>query len=119
MKQPSTIRLALLFGLFVLLGVGDALYPKQLEDLQLVSTVLIAVLLFSWVKAHAQEHQIKEPPGAAMLAGVVAPIGIPYYFFRGFGFRRGLAGILRALLFLFLASLAYAAVRYFTEWVQA
>jgi predicted phage tail protein len=41
-----------------------------------------AVLLFAWCKADATHRGIEPPNGAALLVGLFALIGIPYYYFR-------------------------------------
>ncbi len=51
--------------------------------------VLTSLLLFAWCKAHARAHAVQLASGAALLVAVIAPLGVPYYAFRGFGFRRG------------------------------
>ena len=50
----------------------------------------MAVLLFAWCRAHASAHNISAPFAAPLAVALVAPIGLPYYAFRGFGFRKGL-----------------------------
>jgi hypothetical protein len=40
------------------------------------------VLLFAWCKADATHRGIEPPNGAALLVGLFALIGIPYYYFR-------------------------------------
>lgn len=55
-----------------------------------VQTFIMAVLLFAWCKAHARTNAIQAPTGAALLVGVFPLVGVPYYAFRGYPWRRAL-----------------------------
>ena len=59
-------------------------------------SLVLAFLFFAWCKAHAAKHHIAPPAAAALLVGIIPPVGIPYYFFRGFGWREGIRGSLIA-----------------------
>jgi hypothetical protein len=85
----------LLVALGFVWGVSGLVEPhlpdagRPLNAVGVVQAVLTSILLFAWCKAHARAHAIQPAAGAALLVGVIAPIGVPYYAFRGFGFRGG------------------------------
>ena len=65
-------------------GVLESITPTQSQP-QLVAMVMwfsLAMLLFMWCKADISERNIEGPAGATVLVGLLAPVGVPYYFFR-------------------------------------
>lgn len=70
--------------------------PRQVVGL--VHGIAMSVLLFGWCKAHAQRRGIRPPRGAAFLFGLFPPFALPYYAYRGFGFRAGTRLLLGGLL---------------------
>ena len=62
---------------------------QPLNEVAIVQNLILAILLFGWCKAHAQAQSIKPPTAAPLLVALIAPVGVPYYALRGFGFRRG------------------------------
>jgi hypothetical protein len=73
-------------------GAVEAHLPhggELLSEIAVPHTVVLAILFFAWCKAHAAARGIVPPTYAPLLVGIIAPIGIPYYFLRGFGWRKG------------------------------
>lgn len=64
-------------------------FREPFSAVGMIQGILTALLLFGWCKAHARAHSIEPPTGAALLVGLIAPIGVPYYALRGFGLRAG------------------------------
>jgi hypothetical protein len=65
--------------------IFSAYIQQENLDLRIVTFATIfpfAVLLFAWCKADATHRGIEPPNGAALLVGLFALIGIPYYYFR-------------------------------------
>lgn len=81
-------RTGLIVAILVLsMGVGafEAYLEWHQADLRVASAASMfpfAVLLFTWCKADASHRGMAPPPGAALLVGIFAVIGIPYYFFH-------------------------------------
>jgi len=86
----------LLIAIGAVWGIAGLIEPQfpdpgePFNPVGMVQGLAVALLLFSWCKAHAEEHAIKAPPGAPLLVAVFAPIGLPYYAFRGYGLRGGM-----------------------------
>lgn len=110
-NRPSKY-LWFLLGIAAVVGIADAFLPRgggAYGALTFPLWVSTAILLFKWCKAHAHASGITEPSGSAALCGLLAPVGVPLYFFRGFGFKKGMAGSAKAIGFYILFSLAYGA----------
>ena len=113
MSRRTTLILAILV---VSAGMGafEAYLAHNHVDLRIatvVSLFLFAVLLFSWCKADAAHRHIVPPPAAALLVGIFALVGIPYYFFRAF--PAGRAAIYSACAFaIFLFSMFLTVATY-------
>jgi hypothetical protein len=82
--KRATIPLIAIAILFT--GAGAVLpHLRDAGDergLSFLLSIVCAVLLFIWCKAHASARGIDPPAAAALLVGLIAPIGVPYYFFR-------------------------------------
>src|SRR4051812_32211610 len=96
-------------GVWALTGLVEPHTPhagQLMNELGFLQIIVWAILLFGWVNSHARAKGIVPPPGAAILAAILPPVGIPYYAFRAFGAREGskLTG------FALLALLAYFAL---------
>ena len=89
----SARQLLIVLGLvWAITGIIEPHLPNAGEALNamgVVQGISTTVLLFAWCKAHARAHAIRPATGAALLVGIFAPIGVPYYAFRGFGLRGG------------------------------
>ena len=57
------------------------------NEVSLVHTFVLAVVLFAWCRAHAVTHGVELPKGARLLVALLPPVGLPYYFFRAFPAR--------------------------------
>ena len=76
-------------------------YPNGIA---FVPAILLSFLVFAWCIEHAKHYKIELPRSSAFLAGLIAPIGVPIYFFRGFGFKNGLFKTAKSIGFLILIS---------------
>jgi len=89
----SARQLLIVLGLvWAITGTIEPHLPNAGEPLNamgVVQGIATTVLLFAWCRAHARAHAIRPATGAALLVGIFAPIGVPYYAFRGFGLRGG------------------------------
>jgi hypothetical protein len=84
MSQRSALIVAILV-LSTGMGVFEAYLARHQTDLRVATAASLfpfAILLFAWCKADASHRRIAPPPAAALLVGLFAVIGIPYYFFR-------------------------------------
>ena len=94
-------------------------YGRSYNEITLVHSVVLALLLFAWCKAHAASRGIKPPTGAAVLSALIPPIGLPYYFFRSYPWRRALLSLGKALLIFLLCVILYAGGMYVGSLIAA
>lgn len=86
---------AFVLGMAAVWGITGLIEPHTLNAgepmsaIGLVQVIVTAVLIFGWVKAHAQSHATTPPTGAPIFAALLPPLGVPYYAFRAFGPRAG------------------------------
>src|SRR5262245_37545719 len=89
---PSRKLVLAMLLLWAVVGLLEPHTPhagEPFNEIAFVQMIVWAVLIFSWVKAHARMNQITPPAGAPLFAALIPPIGVPYYAFRGYGFVRG------------------------------
>lgn len=113
-RNPPTRFLWALLTVSALIGTAEAFLRSRgtrLEPLVLSYMLASSVLLFGWCKDHARTAQIREPTGSAVLCGLIALIGVPLYFFRAFGFKRGIVGTVKSIGFFALMTVAYGVPR--------
>ncbi|HET6552972.1 MAG TPA: hypothetical protein VFG49_05470 [Dyella sp.] len=117
MKTDQKLVIAMA-TIWLIAGVVEPHLPhagQPLNEVGIAQSFVLVILLFAWCKAHAVSHQITAPKAAALLVGIIPPVGIPYYFFRGFGWREGVrgslcaAGCLMGFVALYFASFALSA----------
>jgi hypothetical protein len=99
MTRPR-IYIVAMFVLSAALGVLQAYIQARGQDLRIVSMVSMftfAPLLFAWCKADAANRAITPPPGASLLVGMAALVGIPYYFLKTLPLGRAIVSIAWAL----------------------
>lgn len=77
-----------MFGLHLLAGLAEAALSSDSRDVVRIFWLPLSVLLFMWCKADMAERDLTPPPGAALFVGLLAPLGVPYYFFRALPWRR-------------------------------
>jgi|SRR5579862_5720046 len=110
MKTDKILVIAMAIS-FIITGIVEPSFPnpgQMFNETGAIQSILMAILLFAWCKAHAAANKIKIPTGAPILVAIIAPIGIPYYFFRGFGWRKGFSLLLLAIITFLCFSVLYA-----------
>ena len=96
----TTVIVSVLIGSFFIAGLIEPFTERPGEPYSaagVVHMLLIAVLCYGWCKADAAERGIALPPGSAVLAGIVPPLGLPLYFFRSKPKRAALIASVRAV----------------------
>jgi hypothetical protein len=112
----------LLVAIAIVWGITGLVEPhlpnagEPFSPIGMVQGFVTALLLFGWCKAHAEAHAIKPPLGAPLLVGLLAPIGIPYYAFRGYGLRGGARLIGLAVVALVAFAAIYLGCFEFSAW---
>ncbi len=104
----SQIIVAVLVTTFLISGITEAVWPSLTGAAFLIHIVVIACLLFWWVGEHASEQGLVERPfGARVLAALIPLIGLPYYFYRSYGFQSGTIKLLLAIVLLVVSAALY------------
>src|SRR5271168_5484383 len=91
-----------LVAIAVLFAGAGAVFP-HLPDasaergLSFLLSIICAPLLFVWCKAHAAARGIEAPSPAPLLVGLLAPVGVPYYFYRSMPWRAASVATFKAL----------------------
>jgi len=65
------------------------------SPLLFIHCIIMAILIYVWVKLHAKAHGVPEKAYAGF-AALFPPVGVPLYLFRAFGRKGRLIGTLRA-----------------------
>ncbi|MFC0682924.1 hypothetical protein ACFFGH_34280 [Lysobacter korlensis] len=105
--------LALLVSTWPVAGLVEPLAPSYRQqpihnEVALVHMLVLALLLFAWCKAHASVHGVKPPVASPLLVALFAPVGLAYYFFRAFTWRRALRSMASAVLVFVVCGALYA-----------
>jgi ABC-type transport system involved in cytochrome c biogenesis permease component len=114
MDQPQRI-LYLVIAIVMGMALVDTLLPwatTQVGAMNMIESLILGLCAFAWVRADAQARSIEPPPGSALLAALMIPIGVPVYLFRALGARRGAWSSLKALGFIFSVAVIYFGVSY-------
>ena len=111
MKTHPNKFLWWLLGVSTMIGFGEAFVPDRggtFGALALPHILLSSVILYGWCKAHVRASGLEEPTGSALLCGLFGIIGVPLYFFRAFGLKKGCIGTLKTVGFFVIVVGAYA-----------
>jgi hypothetical protein len=108
MMARDRLLLVIMAVSWLVVGLVEPFTPSYGEfynEASLPHAVVLAILLFSWCKAHAAAIGRTPPVGAPFLVALFSPIGVPYYFFRSFPWRPALGGVVKAVLFFVVCGL--------------
>ena len=72
-----------------------------------IHALTCALILYFWCKNHAVRYGVDESKAAPALCGLICVVGVPLYFIRAFGWRKGLVGCAKALGILLFAGVLY------------
>jgi len=67
-----------------------------------IAGLFILFFVYAWCIEHAKHYKIKIPGRSPFWAAAFPPIGVPIYFFRGFGFKKGFFKTIKFIGFLIL-----------------
>ncbi len=105
MKLKSTECLLWILFTSVIAGIIEGYMPIDRRGYSLVTlpyVITFAVLTFLWCRSHAFESNITFSHSYPAFAALFPPLGVPTYFFRFFGFRKGGMKVLKSIGFLFV-----------------
>jgi len=115
--SPPNRILAAVFAVAIAIAIAEAVVPSlasQTGSVDLLASLIFSVLAFAWVKADARARQITVPPGSALLAALIIPVGVPVYLIRARGWRRGLIGTAKAFGFIIAVTVTYVVISHTT-----
>lgn len=113
--KTSRIILGALVLSFFLSGTVEALWPFLSDATFFIHGFTIAFLVFWWVGEHASEQGLAAPPnGSKFLSAFIPPVGLPYYFYRGYGVKLGTVKLGLSILTFAFASALYLTPFYIT-----
>lgn len=121
MKPSHKIALALVIS-FLISGAIDSyfLYSRNMVDVTYVPHIaIIGVLLFMWCRAHAKENNIKDTGGKPLFCALLGAVGVPYYAYKCYGFKRGSILLAKAFAALLLAVVLVAGTDILFEMLYA
>lgn len=110
MLTPSRQYLLAMLLLTIAVGLVEPFLPdpgEQINAIGMMQSFAMAFLLFGWTRAHRRQHQVNNAPAAALLIAFIPPVGIPYYAFTAYGFKRGSSLVLKAIGFFILLTVCY------------
>ena len=78
------------------------------EEIWIAHAFLLALLSFAWCRAHAEESDIPEPTGSALMVALFSFVGAVIYLFRSQKPGSALRASVLVVLFTVLCIVAYA-----------
>lgn len=112
--------LIFLFLTFPIASVVDTYFKlfKGIEGVSYLPHIFImGVCCFVWCKLHALENGVEVSNFHPLFCGLFAVIGIPYYAYVKFGFKKGIVLIGKAILLFVISTLAYSLISSKLEYV--
>jgi len=100
--KKSHIVLVFLMLSFLLAGGADAYFlaVKGISEASyIVHGLAVALCCFAWCYYHSRENGHSNRDNLAFWCFFFAPLGIPFYSFRVYGFRRGAILVLSSIVF--------------------
>jgi hypothetical protein len=107
-----------------LIGIASGVltqYPNPYNPSQAVSfclTVFFAMATFAWFRADATQRSYQRSPVLNVVVFGLSVVGLPYYFFRSRGFKRGALATLGAIGIFFAVCLISGLSAMATAWAQ-
>ena len=97
----------LVFFSFFAFGVFEGLLPAYVNASSLFHGLILLVSAALWCGYHAEENGVNLPKGTIIFCIILPIFGLPYYLFRGFGFKIGGLKVLWLFLFLLVCVVIY------------
>lgn len=89
-------------------GISGAILENGIDnDAADIILLPFTILLFLWCKEHALLNNIANKSNYRLFVALIAPIGIPYYYLNGFGFKKGIFGIIKSILFYYFLAMIF------------
>jgi len=92
---------------FLVFGIFEGVFPAHATASSLIHGLILIVSAVLWCSYHAEENDLNLPKGAIVFCIFLPIFGLPYYLFRGFGFKSGGLKFLWFFLFLTISIVTY------------
>ena len=95
---------------FIISGLLEGYYPEGSDIVSAIVSVhpvVICILIFIWCGVHAEEHGFSNIGGYKLFSAIAPPLGIPTYFIKHFGFKKGLVKTFKAIGFFIILAASY------------
>lgn len=93
---------------FLAFGFIEGFFPSKEKSIFLWHGCVVAFLVLWWIGVHSKENEVVPAKGSKIITLLMAPIGLPYYFYKSYGFRKGSMLVLYTLFTYVLAVGLYA-----------
>jgi TPR repeat protein len=80
----------------------SSLNSNQFYGYNLATTLVFNFLFFAWCVEHAKYHNVEPPLTLSII--LLGPLGILIYFFRRFGFKKGLSNTFKSMGFVLIVA---------------
>ncbi|MGB1800228.1 MAG: hypothetical protein ACPHLK_05285 [Gammaproteobacteria bacterium] len=100
MNKESNIYLAWMVISFLFAGIIEGYFDFEGSDASTASithTVLLMFLIWGWCKMHAMGNNIGNEAGYFLFAALFPVFGLPVYFLKFFGLKKGIIMILKTI----------------------
>lgn len=118
MKRSYKILIAIIVSILAS-AITESLVPVyDIRGIEIAHTFFLAIMAFTWCKAHIKENKIEEPRGSSALCALFIFFGAPLYFYRGYGLKQGSILCLYFVGFFILSGFIYMTTTYISNYVQ-
>jgi len=106
MKYSRKVLYLIWFSFFAF-GVFEGILPVHANASSLIHGFILMVSAVFWCSYHAEENGLIPSRVAIVFCVLIPIVGVPYYLFKGFGFKSGGLKVLWLLLFVLICVMTY------------
>ncbi len=102
MDRESNKYIFWMIASFLIAGIIEGYFDFEGIDASTASithTVLLMFLIWGWCKMHAIENKVDNVGGYSLFVALFPLLGVPVYFVKFFGLKKGIIKILKAIVF--------------------
>jgi hypothetical protein len=110
MHKESNKYLIWIIASFLIAGIIEGYYGIDSDNAKSISiahTLIFIFLIWAWCKMHAEENNLNKVNGYCVFVAFFPPVGVPTYFLKFFGLKKGAMRTLKAIGFTCILALFY------------